>query len=183
MTTDQQLLDFFVEQGIIQRSQVEDVLAETTGTGKTLVQVMMDFEIVTENQYYQTIADSIGADYIDLSGYEVPTEIQRLIPGGDARMYGALPIGQSGDAIVVALTDPFDSQIVDTLRFSTGRDLQVVVAPIPQIEERLAQYYGVEMGNMDEVLKQSLCPSARATAPAADWRTRPTPPRSFVTLT
>ena len=154
MTTDQQLLDFFVEQGVIQRSQVEDVLAETTGTGKTLVQVMMDFEIVTENQYYQTIADSIGADYIDLSGYEVPTEIQRLIPGGDARMYGALPIGQSGDAIVVALTDPFDSQIVDTLRFSTGKDLQVVVAPIPQIEERLAQYYGVEMGNMDEVLKQ-----------------------------
>ena len=154
MTTDQQILDLLVDQGIVQRSQTEDILAEISHSGKTLVQVLVDFEITDEDGYYQTLADSIGADFVKLDNYEVPAEIQRLIPGGTARLHGALPIGQSGNTVVTALLDPLDSQVADDLRFALGRDIQVVVAPTYQISERLSQYYGADMANMDEVLKE-----------------------------
>ncbi len=154
MTTDQQILDLFVEQSIVQRAQTEDILAEITNSGKTLLQVMTDYELTDEDGYYQTLADSIGADYVKLANYEVPVDIQRLIPGGTARLHGALPIGQLGEAIVTALLDPLDSQVADDLRFALGRDIQVVVAPTYQILERLSQYYGADMANMDEVLKE-----------------------------
>ena len=154
MTTDQQILDLFVEQGIAQRSQIEDILAEITNSGKTLLHVLVDFELIDEDGYYQTIADSIGADYVKLADYEVPVEIQRLIPGGTARLHGALPIGQSGNSVVTALLDPLDPQVADDLRFAVGRDIQVVVSPAHQITERLSQYYGADMANMDEVLKE-----------------------------
>ena len=116
--------------------------------------MLTDYELTDEDGYYQTLADSIGADYVKLAGYEVPADIQRLIPGGTARLHGALPIGQSGEAIVTALLDPLDSQVADDLRFALGRDIQVVVAPVYQINERLSQYYGADMANMDEVLKE-----------------------------
>ena len=154
MTTDQQIIDLFVEQGLVQRSGVEDLLAEVNNSGKTLLQVMTDFEIVNEEQYHRTIADSIGADYLRLDDYEVPAEIQRLIPGGTARLHGALPIGQSGNTIVTALLDPLNAQVVEDLRFALGREVQVVVSPSYQVEERLRQYYGADMANMDEVLKE-----------------------------
>ena len=154
MTTDQQIIDLFVEQGLVQRSGVEDLLAEVNNSGKTLLQVMTDFEIVDEEQYHRTIADSIGADYVRLDDYEVPAEIQRLIPGGTARLHGALPIGQSGNTIVAALLDPLNAQVVEDLRFALGREVQVVVSPSYQVEERLRQYYGADMANMDEVLKE-----------------------------
>ena len=154
MTTDAQILDLFVEQGIVQRSQIDDILSEITNSGKTLLQVMTDFELVEEDSYYQTIADSIGADYVKLANYDVPADIQRLIPGGTARLHGALPIGQSGESIVTALLDPLDSQVAEDLRFALGRDIQVVVSPAYQINERLSQYYGADMANMDELLKE-----------------------------
>ena len=154
MTTDQQILDLFVDQGVVLRSQVEDLLAEIANTGKTLPQVMADFSIADQEQYYRTIADSIGADYVDLADYEVPAEIQRLIPGGTARMHGALPIGESGNSIVTALLDPLDQQVVEDLRFALGRDIQVTVSPAYQVEERLRKYYGADMANMDEILKE-----------------------------
>ena len=154
MTTDQQILDLFIEKGIVQRAQSEDILADITNSGKTLVQVLIDYELTDEDGYYQTLADSIGADYVKLADYEVPAEIQRLIPGGTARLHGALPIGQAGESIVTALLDPLDSQVSDDLRFALGRDIQVVVAPVQQITERLNQYYGADMANMDEVLKE-----------------------------
>ncbi len=154
MTTDQQILDLLVDQGVVQRSQTEDILSEIGNSGKTLVQVLIDFEITDEDGYYQTLADAIGADFVKLDNYEVPQEIQRLIPGGTARLHGALPIGQSGHTVVAALLDPLDSQVADDLRFALGRDIQVVVAPFYQISERLSLYYGADMANMDEVLKE-----------------------------
>ena len=136
------------------RSQVEDLLSEIANAGKTLPQVMADYEIADQEQYYRTIADSIGADFVDLGDHEVPMEIQRLIPGGTARLHGALPIGESGNSIVTALLDPLDSQVVDDLRFALGRDIQVTVAPAHQVEDRLRKYYGADMANMDDILKE-----------------------------
>ena len=48
MTTDQQILDLLVDQSIVQRSQVEDILSELGNSGKTLVRVLADFELVDE---------------------------------------------------------------------------------------------------------------------------------------
>ena len=129
MTTDSQILDLFIEQGLVQRSQKEDILSEIANNGKTLPQILSDYGIADEAVYYQTLADSVGADYVDLGEYEVPVEIQRLIPGGTARLHGALPIGESGTSIVTALLDPLDSQVVEDLRFALGRDIQVTVSP------------------------------------------------------
>ena len=56
-------------------------------------------------------------------------EVQRLIPGGTARLHGALPIGQSGESIVTALLDPLDSAGGGRPALRAGRDIQVVVAP------------------------------------------------------
>ena len=154
MTTDKQILEIFVDQELMQRSQIEDVLSEAASTGKTILQVMVDYDLVNEEGYYQAIANSVGADFVSLTDYEVPVEIQRLIPGGTARLHGALPIGLSGESIVTALLDPMDPQVVDDLRFSLGRDIQVVVAPAYQIDERLRLYYGADMANLDDVLKE-----------------------------
>ena len=154
MTTDQQILDLFVDQGVVMRSQVEDLLAEINNTGKTLPQVMADYEIADQQQYYQAIADSIGADFVDLADHEVPPEIQRLIPGGTARLHGALPIGESGNSIITALLDPLDPQVVEDLRFAIGRDIQVTVVPAHQIMDRLTKYYGADTANMDDILKE-----------------------------
>ncbi len=154
MTTDKQILDLFIDQGIVQRSQSEDLLTEIANTGKTLPQIMADYGIADQDFYYRTIADSVGADYLDLGEYEVPVEVQRLIPGGTARLLGALPIGESGASIMTVLLDPMDSQVVEDLRFALGRDIQVSVAPSWQIEDRLRKYYGADMANMDDILKE-----------------------------
>jgi type IV pilus assembly protein PilB len=154
MTTDQQILDVLIDQGLLQRSQVEDILSEINNSGKSLVQAVVDFDICTQDQFYQALADSIGADYVNLGEREIPVEIQRLMPGGTARLHGALPIGQNGETILAALLDPLDSQVIEDLRFALGRDVQPVVAPFFQIEERLRQYYGADMANMDDLLKE-----------------------------
>ena len=149
-----QVAEFFVEQNVLQPSQAEDVLNEADLNGKSVAQAMVDGGFVDEYGFYQTIADGLGADYIDLLKGEIAPEILRLIPSGLARLHGALPVGISGNTLRVALVDPLDLRAAEDLRFALGKDIQVVVAPAEQIEERIKQYYGTDTSSMEEILKQ-----------------------------
>ena len=149
-----QVTDLFVEQGLLDRSQVEDVLLEATENGKPIAEAIVNQGIVDEHGFYQTIADALGTELIDVASLEIPPEILRLIPTGLARLHGALPVGLADNAIKVALADPLDAQAVEDLRFALGRDIHVVIAPTAQIEERLRRHYGEDTSSMEEILKQ-----------------------------
>ncbi|PYL65489.1 MAG: pilus assembly protein PilB [Verrucomicrobia bacterium] len=149
-----QVAELFIEQHVLQPSQADDVLNEADLNGKTIAQAMVDSGFVDERGFYKTIADGLGTEYVDLSETEIAPEILRLIPSGLARLHRALPIGISGNALRVALVDPLDPRAGEDLRFALGKDVDVVVAPAEQIEDRIKQYYGADTSSMEEILKQ-----------------------------
>src|SRR5881628_1002846 len=152
--TDKQLAEFFVEQRVLEPSQAEDALSEVELNGKTVALAMIDGGFIDEPGFYQTIANGLGTDFIDLTECEIAPEILRFIPSGLARLHGALPVEMSGTTLRIALVDPFDPHAAEDLRFALGRDIQAVVSPPEQIEELIKQYYGSDTTSMGDVLKQ-----------------------------
>jgi type IV pilus assembly protein PilB len=151
---EKQVAELFVEQRVLQPSQAEDVLNEANLNGKSIVEAMVDGGFVDESGFYHTIADALGAEYVDLGDKEIPPAILKLIPSGLARLHRALPIGLSGNTLRVALADPLDPRAAEDLRFALGKDVDVVVAPTDQIDNRIKEYYGADTTSMEEVLKQ-----------------------------
>src|SRR5438309_3742865 len=152
--TDKQLAEFFVEQRVLQPSQAEDVVGEVELNGKTVAQAMIDGGFIDEPDFYQTIANGLGTDFIELTEREIAPEILRLVPSGLARLHGALPVDMSEESLRVTLADPFDPHMAEDLRFALGKDIQIVVSPPEQIEELIKQHYGTDTTSMEEVLKQ-----------------------------
>ena len=130
------------------------MLQEANLNGKNIEQALIDGGFVDERGFYQTIADALGTDAIDLSGREIAPEILKMIPGGLARLHRALPIAMTDNTLTVALVDPLDLGAAEDLHFALGQDVHVVVAPTKQIEERLKRYYGSETSSMEDILKQ-----------------------------
>src|SRR5919198_1412416 len=151
---EKQLAEFFVEQRVLEPSQVEDVLSEVELNGKTIAKAMIDGGFIDEHGFYQTIANGLGTDFVELSERDIAPAILRLIPSGLARLHGALPVEMSGTTLRVALVDPFDLQVAEDLRFALGKDIQIVVSPQDQIEDLIKQNYGTDTTSMEEVLKQ-----------------------------
>jgi type IV pilus assembly protein PilB len=148
------LLSFLTEQGLIREEQVADLMEESDRTGKPIEQVVANFGIIAEDQLLELIANRLGLQFVDLSSAEFTPELLSIIPPQTARIHGALPVAFSRQAVTVALKDPLDSQSIDDLRWAINRDIQVVVAPISQIDGLLAQYYGTDQDSMDELLSQ-----------------------------
>lgn len=150
----QQVIDLFVDQNVLEKSQADDVLQEATQNGKSVVQAMVDSGFADLQSFYRTLADGIGAELVDLNTIEIATEIIKLIPSGLARLHQALPVDLVDHTLRVAFVDPLDPRSAEDLRFALGRDLEVVVAPVEQIEERIKNFYGTDTASMEEVLKQ-----------------------------
>src|ERR1700720_1741474 len=185
---EKQVAELFIEQHVLQPSQAEDVLNEANLNGKTIIQAMVDSGFVDETGFYHTIADALGVEYIDLGEKEIPPAILKLIPSGLARLHRALPIGLSGNTLRVALADPLDPRAAEDLRFALGKDVDVVVAPTEQIENRIKEYYGADTSSMEDVLKQLaeageiLQIRGDETAVAAEAEANATPIIRFVDL-
>jgi type IV pilus assembly protein PilB len=149
-----QVLELFVEQGVIDEAQKADIAGEVALSGKSLPDVMVDYQLCTEEQFYQTLASALGMDFVDLRDLEPPNETLRLIPAGMALLHRAFPLGLEGNTVHVALADPLNPQTGEDLRFAIGKEVQVVVSPTHQVEDLLKKYYGSDAGSMDDILSQ-----------------------------
>jgi type IV pilus assembly protein PilB len=149
-----QVLEIFVEQGIVDASQVDDIAQEVAQTGKSLPQTLVDYQFLTEEQFYQIIADSLGTECVDLRTFEPPAEVLRLIPAGLAQLHRAFPVGLDGAAVQVALADPLNPASAEDLRFALGKSITVVVAPVWQIDDLIRKHYGTDVSSMDDILAE-----------------------------
>src|SRR6266581_3556776 len=119
----EQVLDLFVDQNVLQKTQADDVLTEAQQNGKTIVQAMVDGGFMDEAGFYHIVAQGIGAEFIDLNDKEIGPEVVKIVPAGLARLHRALPVELVDGTLRVALADPLEPRTAEDLRFALGRDI------------------------------------------------------------
>ena len=129
------------DQGVIAADQSEALLQAVLESGRAPEEYLIEEGHVEEHAFYHAIANSIGANYIDLTGFELDNRLRDKIPVGLARLHRALPIAEHEGTLYVAFSDPFDSEKISELRFALNENIQISVASVRRIEELIALYY------------------------------------------
>ena len=150
----QSLKDIVLASNMVTKDQLIEVEEEYGRTAKPLKELLINYEILTEEQILDLIASSLGMEIVDLSQMEIEKSIIDLIPADNARMLGAIPLAFDGMTITVAVRNPLNYQIADELRFMLGKDVMTVVASEAQIDSCLEKYYPLDLGSMHEMLEE-----------------------------
>ncbi len=129
------------DQGVIAADQSDALLQAVLESGRAPEEYLIEEGHVEEHAFYHAIANSIGANYIDLTGFELDNRLRDKIPVGLARLHRALPIAEHEGTLYVAFSDPFDSEKISELRFALNENIQISVASVRRIEELIALYY------------------------------------------
>lgn len=150
-----QVTSLFISRGMIDRALAEEIHNDVETGGKTVAEVLADYEIISnKDDVWPIIAAELGVENFDLSTWTPPKELIDLVPAGVARLHGALAVGMSTDGLQVAVTDPLNPQVLEDLRFALDRDVSLVIAPDYQVEEKLNEAYGGTEGAMQDLLGQ-----------------------------
>lgn len=151
----QQVLDLFINRGMIDRVLATDILAEIDHSGKEIGEILADYQVIHHrNDIWPMIASELSCEMVDLTNWSPPEEMLALIPAGLARLHGALPVNLTNEGLFVCLVDPLNPQTVEDLRFALGREIQLMVAPDYVVEDRISEAYGGDGKAMEDILSQ-----------------------------
>lgn len=146
------IFDLLKERQLVPHDQLIAAFDETHGTGKALAEVLIDSGYITERQILENLADYLGHQYLEEVPRMIEEDITKQVRPNLARMYGVVPIRFDDTSIDLLAMDPLNFSIVDDLTFSLNKDIHLVVADPPQIENLLYETYGQGDSSIDDLL-------------------------------
>ena len=108
---------------------------------------------VSEEIFLQRLAAALGWPFLELARLAVSQEIQRRISTKVAFQYSVLPVSFEKGTLLVAVSNPFDSGLLQAVEFDARCAIQYGLAPKAEIEKALKKYYGVGAETLDEIAK------------------------------
>jgi len=144
-----------IEKGVVTEEQVAEAMEKQREKPEArLGDVLVEMQAATWDQVYEALGELLGYRFVDLRTTRIPVEAIEAIPKSIARKHHLVPIGEEDGVLMVAITDPFDLQAMDSMHFYLNRDVRCVLAAPDAVEEAINKYYGIEESTVDNMLAE-----------------------------
>ena len=147
------------ELGYLSRDQLEIALEVQRLEGKSLGQILIELSFVSPSELAQAIAHQAGKEFIDLSLYSPSLEALKLLDKNSALQLEAIPVEIKGERLKVAVSDPFNINVVDILKKRTGMDVDILVSDRESILRSIEIYYEQLTSPVEEQVKKVILES------------------------
>ena len=139
---DDYILEILIENSLITKSQVDDARKEAK-PGKTVMQVLIDQNLITQEDVSRAVASNAAMDFVSLDGITVSGDVLALISGEAARRYRAVPVALTElGGVVVAVDDPLNFDTLDGIQALLGREVEFLCTTPASMKAALMKYYG-----------------------------------------
>jgi type IV pilus assembly protein PilB len=102
----------------------------------------------------KALAAQFGMETVSLSGVNLEPDVLATVPGQVANRYRVVPVGYDEATVTVAISDPFDVETLDSLRYVLKKNVEGVVALKEDIDVALTRYYPQTDADVDSILSE-----------------------------
>ena len=178
MAKNLRLGEILKQAGIIDDYQLNSALSYQRHWGGRFGESLIKLGYLSESKLQNFLAMQFDLPQIELFGRKIPEDVLAYIPVEKAREFHVLPVERrevSGTMyLVVAMTDPTNLIVTDSLQFMTGCRIKAALASEEAIGSAIDRSYGAEMDDQEE-LDFALEDLAEPPKPAAPPPVVPSP--------
>lgn len=138
----QRLGDILVSAGIINDHQLNEGLQHQQETGQKLGNALIDLDHIKGVELAAALSSQLNIPYVELSDYDFSNGLVSRVPENVARARGVLPIEETEEEVVIAVTDPLDIASMDEIKMMVGKPVEPVIAPGEKIRTMMDEIYG-----------------------------------------
>jgi type II secretion system protein E len=128
-------------------------VAVENGSQESLVAFFSREAGISEEVFLQRLAEALCWPYLDLARMGITQETQSKISTKVAFQHTVLPVKIENGTLLVAVSNPFDTALLQAVEFDARCPIQFGLAPRIEIEKALKKYYGVGAETLDEIAK------------------------------
>ena len=141
-TNRSQLLMMLNKNASINEAQVQKIMKLQMSSKLPMIKLILKQGWVTEKQIRKLIKSQFYIEQILLNEFSIDPGVTSLIPSVFCKKQLLMPIKQTGKKVTLVMADPLDEGILESLRFSSGLNFNVVMANCGEIESKLEEVFG-----------------------------------------
>ena len=147
--------EILLRRRIISQDQLNEARQVSKDQNSNLAECIIKLGYASGEDVMRAVAQEHGRDYVDLTEVTIPEAIIELVPESVARENVILPLAEEEDALKVIVSDPYDIDTVEKLRFILNRRIEIALSPRDKILEAINKYYSqIEGESADSVLQE-----------------------------
>ena len=138
--------DFLLEEGLIDRFQLQAALSEQKKWGGRLGKHLIELGILSEEVLVKVLSKLLALPSVDVGRLSIQRNVVDYIQVKTAEKFNVIPIGLEETpggkkTLIVAMSDPTNLAALDELRFTSGCSVRAVVSGDTSIERAIKSYY------------------------------------------
>ncbi len=133
--------ELLVENGVITPSQLEEALEIQKEKGGMLASILLELGYADRETLGKYLSELMHIEFVDVTKIEIDDATLNAIPAEVAMKYSVLPIKRRGNILKVAMLTPLDVNVLDNLKFSSGFEIDSMVAIESDLLEKVKHYY------------------------------------------
>ncbi len=133
-----------INANLITEKQLDEALKEQRKTGQTLGYILMANNFISQSDLMNFFESKLGIPYANLTNYVIDPEIVKIVPYDIAFKYKLIPLLKVKSTVTVAMIDPLDSFVIDSIKYTTACDVKPLVSTQEEIEIAIEKYYNVQ---------------------------------------
>jgi len=139
--TSNRLGELLVRSQLITDDQLAQAIEDQKKQGGRLGSCLIKLGFIQDDELASFLSKQYGVPSINLEEFDIDPAILRLIPPDVAQKYQVIPVNRAGATLIIAMSDPSNIFAIDDIKFMTGYNIEVVVAPDVAIKAAIDQYY------------------------------------------
>jgi len=150
------LKDFFNRVGLVTPDQFGELskawrVAVENGSQEPLLAFICRERGIAEDVFLQKLAQALNWPYLEMAKVEVTAPERNKISTKVAFQHSVMPTDVTDGAVQIAVSNPFDTAMLNAVRFDARGPVLFALAPKAEIEKALKKYYGVGAETLDEM--------------------------------
>jgi type IV pilus assembly protein PilB len=147
--------EILLRRRLISQDQLAEARQMARDTNTSLSECIIKLGYANGDDVMRAVAQEHGREFVDLTEVTIPDNIIELVPESVARENTVLPLAQDEDSLKVIVSDPYDIDTIEKLRFILNRKIDIALAPRERITEAINKYYTqIEGESADSVLQE-----------------------------
>ena len=136
------------------KKHLEEVAEECERSGKTALEVIENFGLLSRREMLELMAESLGSYVWNPKNGDISRDIIEMVDDNTARTHNVLPVQFDGENLYLAMARPLDYQVVETVHFILGHPVIPVPCDPDEFDRAFLRYYPEKVDSVADIVAE-----------------------------
>src|SRR6266481_3658082 len=154
-TFGERIADALVEDGLLFRKQVDELIEVKKREGTRLLKIIIDKAYVTDQDMAVSMGRVLNTPPVNLARIGIAPEIADLLPRDICQSHKVVPVSRLENKLFLAMADPLNVLAIDDVRRITRMEVAPMIASEKAITDKLHSIESGKTGSMEDIIEDA----------------------------